>query len=134
MFGAGLHKAGLSDLGGLGPRKLAGCRHPSAGELPDTWGSIFSALLLGPYPQPAVSPFCRLAQRAQRGLCLEGLRWGGVFQATLNPAGHYGCHMIEHPGQPQVPRHSLLWEGQAPGTPGLSGGRWLDFDLPTPSE
>lgn len=84
MFGAGLHKAGLNDLGGLGLRKLAGCRHPSAGDLPGICGSILSASSWG----PQVGPFCRLAQRAQRGLCLEGLRWGRMFQATWNPARH----------------------------------------------
>lgn len=85
MFGAGLHKAGLSFLGGLGQRKLAGCRHPSAGDLPDTWRSMFSAPLHATCCRRA---FCILAQRARWGLCLEGLRWGGVFQATENPAGH----------------------------------------------
>lgn len=43
MFGAGLHEAWLNDLGGLGQRKLAGCLHPSAGDLTGTCGSILSA-------------------------------------------------------------------------------------------
>lgn len=67
MFGAGLHKAGLSDLGGLGPRKLAGCRHPSAGELPDTWGSIFSVPPLGALPTTCCKPILQTCTKSPAG-------------------------------------------------------------------
>lgn len=121
MFGAGLHEAWLNDLGGLGQRKLAGCLHPSAGDLTGTCGSILSASSWG--SQEAGSPFCRLAQRAQRGLCLEGLRWGRVFQVTWNPARHWGCHDLEL-GSATGSQALPVW---------LEGGGWI-LACPAPSE
>lgn len=50
MSGADLHKAGLSDLGGLGLRDWQGAGHPPAGDQMDTWlggGCLFFEPPLG---------------------------------------------------------------------------------------
>lgn len=77
VSGAGLHKAGLSDLGGLG---LEGSWQVRGTHLlvtrMDTWGGclFFPAPSLEAFEhtQPTVGPFCRLAGRAQQSLALKG--------------------------------------------------------------
>lgn len=78
-------------------------------------------------------PILQTCMKSPAGFGLEGLRRGGVFQGILHPAGHSGLSYVLEPGPATV---SLAlpgsWEGPAPGTPGLAGGWWLDFGLPSP--
>lgn len=112
MSGAGLHKAGLSELGGLGLRKLAGCRSPpSAGDQLDSWRFILSALLGVLH----TGPFLRFAQRAHQGLCLEGL---GQEEYSRPPCSQLalGLSYDLEPGPATGSQALPVW---------LEGGGWI---------
>lgn len=86
MSGADLHKAGLSDLGGLGLRDWQGAGHPPAGDQMDTWLGVGVCSLSpcsGPCTHTAHSrPILQTCRQSPAEFGLEGLRRGEYSRAS----------------------------------------------------
>lgn len=119
MSGAGLHKAGLSDLGGLGLRKLAGCLHPSAGDQLDRWEFVLSAPSWG----PAHRPIPQTCAENPPGFVPGGAETGRSIPGHLAPSGPLGLSYDLEPGPATGSQALPVW---------LEEGGWILACPPLP--
>lgn len=112
VSGAGLHKAGLSDLGGLGLRSWRGARRPSAGDQLDRWGFILSAPSWGPTRRPLP----QTCTKSPRGFVPGRAEAGSSIPGHVAPSWPLWLSYDLEPGPATGSQALLVW---------MEGGGWI---------